>query len=156
MHFLRNAAYYRAWNAAPVPRRREQFWITVNGNFIDICVLEWCKIFGDSRAKHHWSKCVTDQPAFCKRLYSHIGLSEAEFEGYRLELRTYRDKFVAHLDELNEMKIPNIQPAIDSVRFLYQHMLAVEDNLNAFHDDPRNANAQYQTHLREGRTAHRS
>jgi len=34
MHFVRNAAYYQAWNAAHVARQREQFWRTLNGNFI--------------------------------------------------------------------------------------------------------------------------
>lgn len=104
---------------------------------------------------HHWSKCVTDQNAFCKELYTRTGLTEAEFEAYRLEVRTYRDKFVAHLDELNDIKIPNLQPAIESVRFLYEHMLAVEDDVNAFHDAPQDANAQYQVHMRDGRAVHR-
>lgn len=154
LHFLRNAAYYRAFNAAPPTRRREQFWRTLNGNFIDVCILEWCKLFGDLNAMHHWSKCVTDQPAFCKGLYAHVSLSEAEFEAYRLEIRAYRDKFVAHLDELNESKIPDIHAAVDSVRYLYRHMLAIEDDLDAFHDAPQDANAHYQTHLHEGRAAH--
>jgi len=99
MHFLRNAAYYRAFNAAPQPRRREQFWRAVNGNFIDICVLEWCKLFGDLNAMHHWSTCVTDERQFCVGLYWNVGLNQQGFEDYRLELRVYRDKFVAHLDE---------------------------------------------------------
>jgi len=154
MHFVRNAAYYRAFNAAPVPRRREQFWRTINGNFIDVCMLEWCKLFGDLKAQHHWSKCVTDTARFLAGLYEHIGLSEAEFEAYRLEVREYRDKFVAHLDELNQMQIPQLQPALDSVRYLYQYMLEHEDDADAFHDAPRNADTRYQQHLREGREAH--
>ena len=119
-------------------------------------MLEWCKLFGDLRAKHYWSKSVTDPDAFSNELYAHIGLSAAEFEAYRLELRTYRDKFVAHLDEVNDTKIPSIQPAIDSVRFLYAYMLAVEDDVNAFYDAPQNANTHYQLHLQEGRAAHKS
>lgn len=154
MHFVRNAAYYRAFNAAPVPRRRKQFWRTINGNFIDICMLEWCKLFGDLRAQHHWSKCITDSSMFLAGLYDHTGLNEATFEAYRLEVREYRDKFVAHLDELNQMQIPQLQPALDSVRYLYQFMLEHEDDVDAFHDAPRNANARYQRHLREGREAH--
>lgn len=154
MHFVRNAAYYRAFNAAPVPRRREQFWRTLNGNFIDICMLEWCKLFGDLRAQHHWSKCVTDTNTFLVGLYQHVGLGEAEFEAYRLEVREYRDKFVAHLDELNQMQIPQLQPALDSVRYLYQYLLVHEDDVNAFQDAPRSANARYQQHLSEGREAH--
>lgn len=155
LHFLRNAAYYRAWNAAPVARRREEFWKTLNGNFIDICVLEWCKLFGDLHAQHHWSKTVTDRQVFYRGLYARTGLTKAEFEAYRVGVRTYRDKFVAHLDELNNTRIPSLQPAIESVRFLYGHLLTTEDDVNAFHDAPQDANAHFQAHLREGRSAHR-
>jgi hypothetical protein len=156
MHFVRNAAYYRAWNAAPAERRREQFWRTLNGNFIDICILEWCKLFGDLRAQHHWSKSITDPDAFLRGLYNHTGLNEADFEAYRVEVREYRDKFVAHLDELNQMRIPNLQPALDSVRYLYQYLLERENDVDAFQDAPRDADARYQEHLREGRGAHRA
>lgn len=91
---------------------------------------------------------------FLAGLYVHAGLDEVAFEAYRLEVREYRDKFVAHLDELNEMQIPQLQPALDSVRYLYQYMLEHEDDVDAFNDAPRNANNLYQQHLREGREAH--
>ena len=119
-------------------------------------MLEWCKLFGDLHAKHHWSKSVIDQAAFRNGLYVHTGLTAAAFEAYRLEVRAYRDKFVAHLDELNETRIPDLQPAIDSVRFLYSHLLTVEDDVNAFEDAPQDANAHFQIHMREGRAAHRT
>jgi hypothetical protein len=55
-HFLRNLAFYRTgWRRGgvdqePTLRRKEsQFWVNVNGNFIDICALEWCKLFGDKK-----------------------------------------------------------------------------------------------------------
>ena len=51
------------------------------------------------------------------------------------------------------MQIPNIQPALDSVR--YQYLLENENDVNAFHDAPLNANVRYQEHLNEGRNAHR-
>ena len=89
LHFVRNAAYYRAFNALPVARRREQFWRTNNGNYIDICVLEWCKLFGDIKAQHHWSKLITDTNNFLAGLYHTTGLSEAYFEADRLQIREY-------------------------------------------------------------------
>lgn len=155
MHFLRNAAYYRAFNAAPVPRRREQFWRTVNGNFIDVAMLEWCKLFGDLNAKHHWSKSVTDSSGFCDGLYQRVRLTKEQFETYRLEVRQYRDKFVAHLDEHNQMAIPRLQIAIESVEYLYRYLLDVEDDVDAFHDAPRSPAVRYQERLQEGRSAHR-
>jgi hypothetical protein len=156
LHCLRNAAYYRAWNAAPVARRQEQFWITLNGNFVDTCLLEWCKLFGDLKAKHHWSRCVTDSDPFLDGLHVRIGMDAAAFEVFRLEVRAYRDKFVAHLDELNDIEIPRIQPVIGSVRYLYQHLVDVEDDVDAFVDAPTNANTHYRQHLLEARAAHQA
>ena len=53
-HFMRNLAYYRVGHPGePRPTNRE-FWLTVNGNFIDQCALEWCKLFGDLRGEHAW------------------------------------------------------------------------------------------------------
>jgi len=151
---IRNAAYFRAWNAAPISRRRQQFWIPLNGNFVDMAILDWCKLFGDVRAIHHWSKSITDSHAFLEGLHHSIHMDAAEFELYRLELRAYRDKYVAHLDELNFFTVPDLQPAIHSTRHLYQYMVDFEDDVGAFIEAPRSAFVFYQEHLRLGRAAH--
>jgi hypothetical protein len=65
--FARNVAYYRAgWADRAQPLLSElhphaSFWRQVNGNFLDMAVLDWCKLFGDPKetprkrlAKHHW------------------------------------------------------------------------------------------------------
>ena len=156
LHCLRNAAYYRAWNAGPAVRRETQFWRALNGNFIDICLLEWCKLFGDLKAKHHWSKSVTDSDRFSAGLHLKLGMNQAEFDEYRREVREYRDKFVAHLDELNQMAIPRLQPIINSVRYLYDYVVQVEDDLHAFADAPQSARGYYNQHLILGREAHRA
>lgn len=152
---LRNAAYYRAFNAAPVARRRQEFWRALNGNFIDTCLMDWCKLFGDAHAKHHWSKSVSDPENFLSGLHAQLRMNEAEFEAFRIQVRAYRDKFLAHLDAQNSTEIPRIQPAIDSVRFLYDYLVTHEDDQDAFHDAPAHANAEYQRYFREGREAHR-
>ena len=81
-------------------------------------------------------------------------MSEVEFEAYRLDVRAYRDKFVAHLDERNEMDIPRLEPALVSIYYLYAYLLENEDDCDAFNDAPSDAKAQYQEHLAEGREAH--
>jgi len=81
-------------------------------------------------------------------------MDAAAFEVFRLEVRAYRDKFVAHLDELNTIQIPRVQPVIDSVRHLYQYLVDVEDDVDAFVDAPKNANTHYRQYLLAGREAH--
>jgi hypothetical protein len=109
-HFSRNLAYYRAGhdrltNASP------SFWVTIDGNFLDVAVMEWCKLFGDQKGKHSWAKVVTDPSRFEAELLSHLGISPRELEAYINEMRVYRDKFLAHLDDLPLMEIPFLDRA---------------------------------------------
>ncbi|HKI44605.1 MAG TPA: hypothetical protein VKA08_04635, partial [Balneolales bacterium] len=60
-HFMRNLAYYRAGWGDGALKKKTEFWITVNGNFYDICVLEWCKLFADKNDKHCWLKLIEDK-----------------------------------------------------------------------------------------------
>jgi len=134
--------------------RTEQFWVTANGNFLDHCVLEWCKLFGDPRGKHHWRKIVTDQGAFYTRLLHTVGLSEAQFEAYIEEMRTYRDKFVAHLDLDEVMHIPRLRLARRSVVLLHNHILDHEDDGGFFPDAPMRAAPFYTHYANEARTVY--
>ena len=154
LHCLRNFAFYRAAHDAKSAWADEQFWITANNGFLDIGVLEWCKIFGDKRAKHDWRKSVTDQAAFLTALLDHIRLTEKLFEDYISEMRAYRDKFVAHLDEEERMNIPNLVAAIKSTQFLYQHLLASEDNCDAFPDAPQSAVTYFRGFVNEARAVY--
>ena len=83
--------------APPLAHPLSDFCITAYNNFLDICVLEWCKLFGDKKGEHYWGAVVTDTVKFEKELLQHLSVDTAAFEAYRLEMRAYRDKFVAHL-----------------------------------------------------------
>jgi len=103
--FTRNLAYFRAgrmrkhsplWD--PQKNRRESaFWRTANNNFLDMCVLEWCKLFAGPKEQHHWSKIVSDPAQFEAELVSHLRVSAAAFAQEIDVMRKYRDKFLAHL-----------------------------------------------------------
>ena len=149
-HFLRNLAFYKAgWRKGELIFK-DQFWVNANGNFIDICVLEWCKLFGDKRGQHYWPKVVTDQTAFLTGLLHAVGQTEAEFDTYIEEMRTYRDKFIAHLDFGTVMYIPKLRIARKSVSFLYGYLLANEEVDNCF-SDAQNATCFYKLHYSQGR-----
>ena len=129
----------------------DQFWVNANGNFIDICVLEWCKLFGDKRGQHSWKKVITNQDAFLKGLLLAVGKTQPEFDSYIEEMKTYRDKFVAHLDSEEVMNIPKLKIAKKSVLFLYSYLLANEEETNSFHDAPPKATCLYRQFYSEGR-----
>ncbi len=135
-HCLRNLAFYTAgWHRGSLVFR-DDFWRTVNGNFLDICVLEWCKLFGDARGKHFWRKVISDGASFYSRLLHELGITEDELNAYIDEVREYRDKFVAHLDSEEIMRPPVLEVAKSCVSYLYDYLLAHEDEGNYFVDAP--------------------
>jgi len=150
-HFLRNLAFYRAGWDGRAPVRTEQFWVTANGNFLDHCVLEWCKLFADRRGKHHWRKVVTDHDAFFAGLLEALKLTEAEFDGYIEEMRKYRDKFVAHLDLDEIMHIPRLRLARKTAAYLHDYVLVHEDDGDFFPEAPPKAARFYTVYANEGK-----
>jgi hypothetical protein len=52
-------------------------------------------------------------------LLANLKAQEDVFEAHCAEMKTYRDKFVAHLDDERRMQIPNLTVSINSVIYLY-------------------------------------
>ena len=124
-HFARNMAYYRAGHNR-LTKESPQFWITVDCNFIDAAVIEWCKLFDDPSGKHFWGKVVGDPLRFEVGMLSHLGMSASEFAAYVNKMRRYRDKFVAHLDDLAVMDIPFLDTARAAVEFYHSEVVKRE------------------------------
>lgn len=151
LNCLRNCAYLRAAANKMDDWHDEQFWIGVHNNFLDIAVLEWCKIFADHNGKHFWKKSVADHQKFLDALLDHLRLTEDMFDDYIKSIKRYRDKFVAHLDKENRMDIPNMAAVIKSSQFLYQHLYDVEDDCGVMpHDAPPKAVPYFREFLNEG------
>jgi hypothetical protein len=120
-------------------------WVTLNNNFLDIAVLEWCKLFGDDSGVHRWRKAVSNPDSFRAGLLTELSFSPVEWEDYIGEQRTYRDKFVAHLDKLPVMNIPDLTASLTSVTALHS-TLRREDCASYLQDLDRDL-AAYQTVL---------
>jgi hypothetical protein len=122
-HCLWNIAYVRAgWSRGKIRVRRE-FWVALNGNFIDAAILEWCKLFADPSGLHRWSKSVADQTDFAAALYHRLRLTESEFAAYIQTFKQPRDKFIAHLDAEPRMYLPWLRPARTSAAFLCDYLM---------------------------------
>lgn len=136
LHCIRNLAFYRERREELFKPPENQFWRTVDGNFIDICVLEWCKLFADTKAKHYWKKFVRDKDQFLTVLLKELNCTEDQFTNYINEMKSYRDKFLAHLDDENIMNIPLLDKAEKSIIHLYHYLLTHEEEENCFSDAP--------------------
>ena len=134
--FVRNLAYHRAGKTSSGELKRSgEFWITVHGNFLDCCVLEWCKLFVDTKnrnpGEHHWESVVSDKVRFEAEFLQYIGHideTEKDFAYLIMVMSTYRNKFVAHLDEYNIAQIPPMDMAKDAVQFYHSYIVRNEAN----------------------------
>jgi len=131
-NFARNLAYYRAGRRpehlpllAP-EHPRVNFWRVMNANCLDLCVLEWCKLLASHREKHHWSDIVSDPAGFKAQLLSYLSIDDAAFQEHIKVMRTYRNKFLAHLDSDPTMNIPALDIAKKAVWFYHAHLVTHE------------------------------
>ena len=140
-HCVRNAAYYKSgWRNGKI-LVSEDFWKAANSNFLDLVVLEWCKLFTESSGKHHWGKIVPDPDVFLPDLLANIKVTGNAFEVHCKEMKTYRDKFVAHLDSDLSMQIPRLTIPIDAVYYL--HSVVRAEYIDVLGDAPRNLHTFY-------------
>ena len=124
--FMRNLAFHRAGMQGEVqrillrpPHPQFEFWSEAHVNFLDICVLEWCKLFADRKGEHHWRRVIDDHDRFEADLYATLGVTSDEFAKLIEKARHYRNKFVAHLDEERTMRPPKLDLPKKSIVFLY-------------------------------------
>lgn len=147
-NFAINLAYYRVGlkpehSALLDFARRGNFWRVVNGNCLDIAVLEWCKLFADPDAKHHWRRIVSDPGRFNNELLSYLGIDEAAFQKEIESMRRYRDKFLAHLDSDEVMNIPVLDIPKKSVWFYHAYLVQHEAQAGDLDGLPANLDAGY-------------
>lgn len=142
-HFTRNLAYYRAgWKDGSL-KRDDPFWKTLNSNFLDICVLEWCKLFGDHKDKYHW-KNIMDYPSkFKQEMFQELNIKQADFDGIWASIKSLRDKFVAHLDNKEIMNIPQFDLALSLVIFFHKKAVKSLVNEKSLEGLPRDLKAFY-------------
>jgi hypothetical protein len=124
-------AYYRAGHDR-LTRVSPEFWITIDSNFIDMAVIEWCKLLGDRNGKHFWRKVVAEPSRFEVMMLDHLSMTADEFAAYVNEMQTYRDKFLAHLDDLTVMEIPFLDISRKTVEFYHRQIVESERSASDF------------------------
>lgn len=126
-HFTRNLAYYRsAWNDKKLSPSGSQFWRTVNGNCLDVCVLEWCKLFADKNGEHFWGRVVDTPATFLPELLHYLGIENDDYDAQVSRMRRYRDKFIAHLDSDEVMHLPQLDVPKAAALFYHSQLVTTE------------------------------
>jgi len=142
-HCVRNIAYYRAgWKDGGLINKTE-YGATINGNFIDLGLLEWCKVFGNHEEKHHWKNIVSAKALFRERMLKSIKIDEKVLKVHWKKVLTYRNKFLAHLDSNEVMHIPTLDITLKSVFFYYSYLYQHKNTDSVFDGLPNNLEEYY-------------
>lgn len=110
------------------PNPHLNFWKVIYGNFLDIAVLEWCKLFGSDDASNqptHWKNIFSNHQDFCDRLMKHLNTDQPQWHSYWEEIKRYRDQMVAHHDirRITIRNYPILDIALQATFFYYQEII---------------------------------
>ena len=102
------------------PEPKLNFWRLIHGGFLDLPVLDWCKIFGSNAEPTHWKGVVHDIDKFKNDLFSYLEITQAEWVEYWNHMKDYRDELVAHYDLDSDVSTyPSLDLALRSSYFYY-------------------------------------
>jgi hypothetical protein len=132
-------------------KRAGEFWITVHSNFLYCCVLEWCKLFVDTKnrnpGEHRWDYVVADKVRFEAEMFQRI--DKTQFQTLKTAMRKARNKFIAHLDDENIEHSPHLDMAKDAVQFYHSYIVHNEANPSDIWDLPTDLHNYYSSCYQE-------
>jgi hypothetical protein len=151
VYIVRNVAYYRSLD--PFKDDLEQnYWIHIFNNFLDIAVLEWCKVFGSKNDATHWSNHVDDVEIFRSGMIAKLGVSEEEWSGYWESIKNYRDTVVAHHERSSKASYyPDMHHALTAC-FYYYEILIKKLRALRIEDYPNNLQEYFENSLKQAKT----
>jgi len=100
--FVRNLTYYRSIGEASLPNEDQDFWEEVSNAFLGAATLAWYNVFGSCGSHVYWSKLIENMPKKVKQDFkNHVyetDLNEDAYQNCRNNIKTLRDKYIAHRD----------------------------------------------------------
>ncbi len=144
---IANIAAYRVnWQSENNVRHQRvdsDFWMRANSAFFDMAVIEWCKLFSDNNGKHHWSLTFPKKQEWKNLLLRHMQLDEDAYDFELHKIRSYRNSYVAHLDEPKSMTYPLTEFMLKSSEFLYDSIKTSEHTKRSIGAVYESANTYY-------------
>lgn len=129
----------------------QNYWIFSLNNFLDVAILEWCKIFGNNSQRTHWTNYVDEDDDFRRDMLKHINISSECWESYWNDVKNYRDTEVAHHESNPDRdRYPDLEIALRSSIYLYQYLIN-ELRVLKISDHPDDLSEHYQVILDENR-----
>jgi hypothetical protein len=135
--FARNLSFHRALGEYVKDSEKLNFWIHMYNNAIELAILDWFHLFGNHKDNLHWNRVVPDPMGFKRQLLQTIHMTEQEWSTYHKEIKSYRDKDIAHIEVRLRSQVPDMTEALRAAACYYAVVL---DELQkyAIYDYPQN------------------
>jgi hypothetical protein len=134
LYIVRNVACYRALSKYR-NEFKQNYWILIINNFLDMSILEWCKIFGSKREPTHWKSIVVDHDTFRLALLKALNIDNSEWNDYWKNVKSYRDNCIAHHGNSSDINhFPNLDNIIKSSSFYYSFLIEKLRNYGIYYD----------------------
>ncbi len=101
--FVRNLTYYRSLGEESLPNEDQDFWEEVSNAFLGAATLAWYNVFGSCGSHVYWSKLIKKMSKkvkqdFKNHVYELTDINEDAYQKCRNNIKTLRDKYIAHRD----------------------------------------------------------
>ena len=147
LKFVQSYTYYKVlYQHCKDNKLESAFWAKAIDSLLEMAAIEWCKIFGSHGNSNqlHWKKTTDDLSdddiqAFQQMIYDHTDFSKSEWEEYNLQMRTFRDQYVAHLDVSESLPTPPFFIHALQVAYAYDKWirdLLLRDNIPGIMESP--------------------
>ncbi|MBM4275174.1 MAG: hypothetical protein FJ126_04225 [Deltaproteobacteria bacterium] len=148
LYIIRNVACHRALSKYKSDFK-QNYWILIFNNFLDISILEWCKIFGSKIEPTHWRSLVDNHDSFRLGLLKALDIDNSNWDDYWRRVKNYRDKFVAHHENSPGIThYPELDNIIKSSFYYYSYLIEKLREIGIYYE-PDDLSDYYEHFLRQ-------
>ena len=111
--FVQHLAYYRGLRANyNTNTNHQELWRATCDAHLKLATIAWCNVFGSYSEDIHWTKTAIPRIAgqarnsFSQLVLAHTGFAQRQWQAYHKKLLTFRNKYVAHLDQRHPFNKP--------------------------------------------------
>ncbi|MGD0485648.1 MAG: hypothetical protein ABSB94_00480 [Syntrophorhabdales bacterium] len=137
--FARNLSFHRVLGDYVNDSEKRNFWIHMYNNAIELAILDWSHLFGNHKDDLHWKRVVHDPVSFKRQFLKAIRMTEQEWSAYHREIKSYRDKDIAHIEVRLKSHVPDMTQALQAAACYYSVVLNELQNYGIY-DYPQDLN----------------
>ena len=126
---------------------KKSYWKLIFNNFLDIAIIEWCKMFDSKDDTTHWSNHIKNKKEVGDKLLKWANMSQQEWDKYREDIKCYGNS-VDKYHKQNIKSYPDFSCVVIAC-YVYYDALIKELRMLGVNDYPDELKEFYQSCLGE-------